>query len=294
MKINMTFSKIKILLILVLASLLSFSVIVTSRNDKPLKFLKANPSKSLKDSIIAIRANRLLNAYPNHLLSIENNRVIWKDGTEMIFDDSIECKDNETLSTAADIEDQLMYDYPLGIVNEPPAKNADPGRIRNELFFKKMYGASAKEVYAQLIPVRWLPRSVNQKLMVTKINNVAQKLQAISNELDTMKTMQKYLLKPGGTYCWRKIHGTQNQSMHSFGIAMDINAKFSDYWVWQTKDTANIHYINRIPFEIVKVFEKHGFIWGGKWYHYDTMHFEYRPELNPTQDKFDKKERSDK
>ena len=26
-------------------------------------------------------------------------------------------------------------------------------------------------------------------------------------------------------------------------------------------------------------FETHGFIWGGKWYHYDTMHFEYRPEL---------------
>ena len=25
--------------------------------------------------------------------------------------------------------------------------------------------------------------------------------------------------------------------------------------------------------------EKHGFIWGGRWYHYDTMHFEYRPEL---------------
>jgi D-alanyl-D-alanine carboxypeptidase len=23
----------------------------------------------------------------------------------------------------------------------------------------------------------------------------------------------------------------------------------------------------------------YGFIWGGKWYHYDTMHFEYRPEL---------------
>ena len=36
---------------------------------------------------------------------------------------------------------------------------------------------------------------------------------------------------------------------------------------------------NRIPMEIVEVFEKHGFIWGGKWYHYDTMHFEYRPEI---------------
>jgi hypothetical protein len=27
------------------------------------------------------------------------------------------------------------------------------------------------------------------------------------------------------------------------------------------------------------VFEAERFIWGGKWYHYDTMHFEYRPEL---------------
>jgi hypothetical protein len=29
----------------------------------------------------------------------------------------------------------------------------------------------------------------------------------------------------------------------------------------------------------VDIFERHGFIWGGKWAHYDTMHFEYRPEL---------------
>jgi hypothetical protein len=30
---------------------------------------------------------------------------------------------------------------------------------------------------------------------------------------------------------------------------------------------------------LIKIFEKYGFIWGGKWNHYDTMHFEYRPEL---------------
>ena len=33
------------------------------------------------------------------------------------------------------------------------------------------------------------------------------------------------------------------------------------------------------PREIVAAFEAQGFIWGGKWYHYDIMHFEYRPEL---------------
>ena len=26
-------------------------------------------------------------------------------------------------------------------------------------------------------------------------------------------------------------------------------------------------------------FEKHGFIWGGKWIIWDNMHFEYRPEV---------------
>ena len=25
--------------------------------------------------------------------------------------------------------------------------------------------------------------------------------------------------------------------------------------------------------------ERHGFVWGGKWLHFDTMHFEFRPEL---------------
>jgi peptidoglycan LD-endopeptidase CwlK len=36
---------------------------------------------------------------------------------------------------------------------------------------------------------------------------------------------------------------------------------------------------NSYPQEIVELFEKHGFIWGGKWSHFDLMHFEYRPEV---------------
>ena len=34
-----------------------------------------------------------------------------------------------------------------------------------------------------------------------------------------------------------------------------------------------------MPQNLIDIFEKHGFIWGGRWYHYDTMHFEYRPEV---------------
>lgn len=44
------------------------------------------------------------------------------------------------------------------------------------------------------------------------------------------------------------------------------------------------HYCYQVHFgsfesKIVEVFEKHGFIWVGSWYHFDTIHFEYRPEL---------------
>lgn len=71
-------------------------------------------------------------------------------------------------------------------------------------------------------------------------------------------------------------------STHSFGIAIDINIKEANYWQWDCNcynENAKLAYRNKIPAIIVQVFAKHGFIWGGEWYHYDTMHFEYRPEL---------------
>jgi hypothetical protein len=33
------------------------------------------------------------------------------------------------------------------------------------------------------------------------------------------------------------------------------------------------------PEAVIKAFETFGFVWGGKWLFYDTMHFEYRPEI---------------
>jgi hypothetical protein len=67
--------------------------------------------------------------------------------------------------------------------------------------------------------------------------------------------------------------------MHAWGAAIDINTAQGDYWRGHRSGTGDTGYRNRIPIEIVEIFERHGFIWGGKWSHYDTMHFEYRPEL---------------
>jgi D-alanyl-D-alanine carboxypeptidase len=67
--------------------------------------------------------------------------------------------------------------------------------------------------------------------------------------------------------------------MHGWGAAIDINPALSDYWLWHQAAGDVPIYVNRIPPDIVAVFERHGFIWGGRWVHFDTMHFEYRPEL---------------
>ena len=90
--------------------------------------------------------------------------------------------------------------------------------------------------------------------------------------------MLKYIDNIAGTFNYRNIAKTDQLSAHSWGIAIDINVANSHYWQWHKE------YKNLIPKEIVYVFEKNGFIWGGRWEHFDTMHFEYRPELTGDND----------
>lgn len=78
------------------------------------------------------------------------------------------------------------------------------------------------------------------------------------------------------------MRGARRQSAHSYDIAFDVGVEHSDYWLWKNPgaaETDRISYANRIPHELVEIFRRHGFIWGGAWYHYDTMHFEFRPEI---------------
>jgi hypothetical protein len=232
--------------------------------------------------------DRLVAAYPDFLVGYEKNDLIWRDGTRMPFDDGRE-KTFEIRLAQADIEDQFAVRYFPGPMLMAPKLNADPGRFRNDTFFKKMYGDCHRgEVTRKLVEVIWLPKHDGKKIKITSVNGVAEKLQAVSNELDKLPPkFIKYLMPIGGTYNCRNISGTNRASPHSYGIAIDINTKFADYWRWshqkkskKKKAGLNVYkYRNRIPWEIAEIFEKHGFIWGGKWYHYDTLHFEYRPEL---------------
>lgn len=227
-------------------------------------------------------AQKLINAYPNFISGYANNQIVFKDGAKLTWDDGIQNKTWQQVLDHPDLKDMFQQEYPKGELKTAPAVNSDPGRIRNEAFFMKLYGSTKKQVESNLTTITWCPKLVGQKIVVTRINGVDKQLMKISAELDTHPELKKYLTNIGGTFNWRNIKGTNRPSMHSFGMTIDINTAYSDYWQWACNCTAEntaVKYHNRIPQLIVDTFEKYGFIWGGKWYHYDTMHFEYRPEL---------------
>jgi hypothetical protein len=144
-----------------------------------------------------------------------------------------------------------------------------------------MYGDCRKgEVAKRLEQVAWMPARGGGTLRVTAVNGVKQRLAEVVKELETLPAdMTRYLVPSSGTYNCRTIANTSRLSVHAFGAAIDINDKFSDYWEWSKGKDGKFVWKNRIPGVIGEIFERHGFIWGAKWYHVDSMHFEYRPEL---------------
>jgi hypothetical protein len=222
----------------------------------------------------------LVAAYPDFLAGHDGNNILWRDGTRMAFDDGI-IKSAEARLDHPSLKDMFAEPYPLGAA-QPPADGSDPGRARVESFFLKMYGDCRKgETQKNMVDVVWLPRKWGRKLRVTRINGVADRLAQISAELDALPaSFDRNLVPPEGTFNCRVIAGTDRLSAHGTATAIDIATAHAHYWRWGKPDAAGRPvWRNEIPAEIVAVFEKHGFIWGGRWTHYDTMHFEYRPEL---------------
>lgn len=232
----------------------------------------------------AARFRHLAASYPDLLAGIEDGALIWKDGTRMPLDDGKTGKSFEQMLRSASLADQMRQVYRAGKPAGIPARNDSPGRIRHAPFFTRMYGDCTRGgVTRNMRAVIWMPKTRPQTIQVTKVNDVAGRLEKVIAGLEGLPDRFKaYLIPSAGTYNCRVVADTGQPSMHASGAAIDIATAETDYWVWaRGKAGSNglIPFRNRIPWEIAEIFEAEGFIWGGKWYHYDTMHFEYRPEM---------------
>jgi hypothetical protein len=90
------------------------------------------------------------------------------------------------------------------------------------------------------------------------------KLPLLNALFDIQKKGLKNELKTfDGCFCIRSKRGLTELSMHSWGLAIDINAS--------TNKLGTIGDMNK---DIVEIFKKYGFSWGGDWKRKDPMHFE--------------------
>lgn len=189
----------------------------------------------------------------------------WDDGRTKGF---------EELLASPDLQDTFSQPYTPGPITPVTRENEDPGRIRFDPLFQAAYGDA--EAHVDVVDFTFL----GQKLRVHRkvrpaFERVAKRLEAV---VEKQPSLRPFLTHVGGTFVWRKIANTSRQSAHSYGVSLDVNVKRSHYWEW-AKPREPVRWANTIPQAIVEAFEAEGFIWGGRWYHYDTMHFEYRPEL---------------
>jgi hypothetical protein len=75
----------------------------------------------------------------------------------------------------------------------------------------------------------------------------------------------------GGCYVPRFIAGTTTLSNHAFGLAFDVNVP--------ENQRGTVGQINR---DVVAIFQRWGFTWGGTWHWTDPMHFELNRLVRPS------------
>lgn len=224
----------------------------------------------------------LMLAYPESIKDIEKDEkelvyLIMQNNNRVLYDDKKEKNYDEKFYNS-DIQDTLEQIYPLDMINDVMEEGKDPGRIRAYSFLNNMYGGSKEAVQKNIIN-----KNTNYgTMMFNKVNGAADNLEKALNSISELAKqnpkIHNFVSPTSGTFNYRVIKDTGQLSPHAFAIAIDLKSNPSDYWKWCNREKGASR-ISTYPEEIVKVFEEYGFVWGGKWAHFDILHFEYRPEI---------------
>ena len=247
----------------------------------------------------------LFEAYPSQIEEVEfrdNDWALLMRGTWYYYADGRLLPENLRENTAK-YRSLIFYRYPAAL---PPweeqnhdelLKNGN-NRNRNSVnrdtllrstFMENLWQTSNyNEAYHNTRIIRFLGRSARvHHLMIEKLALVETCiLDAAKNDPQIQTWINSILIAE--SFAWRNIAASQSRSYHSYGIALDLHPRSlgnrQTYWLWtsqQREDWCNVPYNKRYhpPESVISAFETYGFIWGGKWLHFDTMHFEYRPEV---------------
>ena len=195
-----------------------------------------------------------------------------------------------------------FYNYSFGLPPLPSLDEEDKRRIAKRIeqaesspplrhggFLGDLYRAETRsQTEARIVTVSLMGFEVRvHERLVGPLAAVDRRVEELArNEPEIRRFLAG--LKEAAGYNWREIAGTRSRSYHSYGLAVDLIPKSyggrHTYWRWAmaaNEEWYAIPYEQRwmVPRQVVQAFEEQGFIWGGKWLYFDTMHFEYRPEI---------------
>lgn len=242
----------------------------------PVNFFELPISDKAGDPVV----EAVLLAYPGTVISSDGTRIS-PDGTRWVdIGDTRDMSPAELLRSPT-FREQFAYTYTLAFDLRPrETAYFDPGRPRNDAFFKTFYFDTESEARDSLARVVVPKLEVESFWVTTKWGVDCQLSAALGELVEQDEDLLTFFQSAGGGFNWRQISRTSRLSPHSFGIAIDINPKIGQYWEWNGGSEGNAGpFENKVPEKLVSMMERFGFIWGGKWHHFDGMHFEYRPEI---------------
>ncbi|GHU38102.1 hypothetical protein FACS1894172_21640 [Spirochaetia bacterium] len=203
---------------------------------------------------------------------------------------------------AADYAAQSFYRYSAGLpvwqdfspeqsarMRQSSTQRTTTPLKRSPAFWDAVFRAHNRdESYSRLKSIKFLGWNVMvHYTILEELALVEERIQEIA-KTDRAVTAWINNINSASAWNWRDIANTSSRSFHSYGTAIDILPKslngLATYWLWTAESTPEwwaVPYEKRFhpPEPVIHAFEQYGFIWGGKWALYDTMHFEYRPEI---------------
>jgi hypothetical protein len=194
----------------------------------------------------------------------------------------------EDRSRDAAVCDPIFYRYSLEPLREPPTASDEMPAYCTDVL-ETLWGSTEREVRRHGRSITFLDHKmfVNE-LAVGPLASVERDLRAAATR-DAEVAAWMSGLDITYSFISRDIAGSASRSHHAWGLAVDLVPSSYDgrhvYWRWSR--VFDREGWDRIPVEerwsppatVVETFERHGFVWGGKWAHFDMIHFEYRPEI---------------
>lgn len=181
----------------------------------------------------------------------------------------------------------LLYDYSLEQLRTPPPLTDIP--IYSTDFLEALFGRTEQQIRRQGVSTSFLNRRVFvNTFCLEALQAVERRIFAVGERDPAVATWIENI-EVAYSFIDKEIVGSGSRSHHAWGLAIDLvpTSYGGKHVYWRWSRVFNRQNWHRIPMDdrwsppraVIEAFEAHGFIWGGKWSHFDTIHFEYRPEI---------------